>query len=216
MRRIAYGPRWFGALFLCCIRIHICVCIRFVFVPIPVFRSRIRVRVRGDYRESPVRKRERIQNTGTEKIDRSRAFCYIQGMRKTFDQKLLREFSEKNGLQLLVLFGSQASGKTHPKSDTDIGFVSARKKNLLETIDMQRDMSQACAIRDLDLVDLRAVSPLFLKNITDSGVVLYEERPGIFSELRMYAFKLFVETKPLRALRAASLERFLQKDTVTK
>lgn len=123
---------------------------------------------------------------------------------------MLREFAEKYELQLLVLFGSQASGKTHPKSDTDIGFVSVRKKNLLEMIAMQRDMSQTFAIRDLDLVDLRTVSPLFLKNITDSGVILYEDRPGFFAELRMYAFKLFVETKPLRALRAASLERFLQ------
>ena len=131
-------------------------------------------------------------------------------MKNTFDQQLLREFSGKNGLQLLVLFGSQASGKTHPKSDTDIGFVSARKKNLLETIALQSDMSRVFAIRDIDLVDLRTVSPLFLKNITDFGVVLYEEYPGFFAELRMYAFKLFVETKPLRALRAASLERFLQ------
>jgi predicted nucleotidyltransferase len=148
-----------------------------------------------------------MRNTGTEKIDRFRGFCFYRSMKNIFDQQLLRQFSQQHGLQLLVLFGSQASGKTHPKSDTDIGFVSTRKKNLLETITLQSNMSRAFAVRDLDLVDLRTVSPLFLKNIADSGVVLYEEHPGLFAELRMYAFKLFVESKPIRA---ASLKHFLQ------
>ena len=37
----------------------------------------------------------------------------------------MAEIAEKYGLDFIVLFGSQATGRTHPKSDVDIGLHSS-------------------------------------------------------------------------------------------
>jgi len=126
------------------------------------------------------------------------------------DANLIKNLAEKYGLSLVVLFGSQATGATHAGSDTDIAFFSERPKNMREIAEMQMEFSTAFRIKNLELVDLAGKTPLFLKQVADEGVKLYEKDPSVFDEFRIYAFKRYVEARPLYALRKAQLQTFLQ------
>lgn len=117
----------------------------------------------------------------------------------------------KYKLSLLVLFGSQASEKTHRKSDVDFGFIAHRKMSLKEIAEMQFDFSEKLKIKNLELVDLKTSPPFLLKNVAQNSVLLYQESLPIFDEFKIYGFKRFMEAKSLLAMRNVSLNKFLQK-----
>lgn len=121
----------------------------------------------------------------------------------------LTKIAEKYGLNLLVLFGSQATGKTHPKSDVDIGYTANGQLELNTRFEIGKDISRVLERDDIELVDLQRISPLMKKIVADEGVLLYEREPGMFELFCIYAFKLYVETKPLRELRYQSLKNFI-------
>lgn len=130
-------------------------------------------------------------------------------------KKLLREKQEeiakiaKNyDLDMVVLFGSQATGRTHPKSDIDIGYTSQMRLELDTRFKIETEISVLLHRGDIEFVDLRRISPVMKQIIADEGILLYEIRPGTFEAFCMYAFKLYVETKPLRELRYLSLRNF--------
>ncbi|MBI5004016.1 nucleotidyltransferase domain-containing protein [Candidatus Kaiserbacteria bacterium] len=129
---------------------------------------------------------------------------------KSINAEVLKGLAEKHGLSLVVLFGSQATGKTHAGSDTDIAFFSIQPKNMLEIAEMQMEFTEKLRIKDLELVDLAGKAPLFLKQVADQGIVLYEKDPSVFDEFQIYAFKRYVEAKPLYAMREAALHKYLQ------
>ena len=120
----------------------------------------------------------------------------------------MAKIAEKYGLNLLVLFGSQATGKTHPMSDVDIGYTANEQLELKTRFEIEREISKVLGRDDVELVDLQRISPLMKKIIADEGVMLYERESGMFELFCIYAFKLYVETKPLRELRYQSLINF--------
>ncbi len=130
---------------------------------------------------------------------------------KIIDRNVVKKLAEKYKLSLVVLFGSQVSGKTHPESDTDIAFISREPMQVMDTIRMQMEFSEELKINDLDLVDLRGKPPLFLKQVALNGIALYETSRAVFTQFRIYAVKLYIEYRPLFLMRRASLEKFLHK-----
>ena len=122
--------------------------------------------------------------------------------------KEIGEIARKYGLDMVVLFGSQATGRTHSKSDVDIGYTAPQSLELDVRFKITNEFSRLLQRDDVEFVDLRRISPVMKKIIADEGVALYERIPGMFALFRMYAFKLYVETKALRELRYRSLEHF--------
>lgn len=117
--------------------------------------------------------------------------------------------AKKHQLDMVVLFGSQATGKTHPKSDVDIGFTASRSMELKELFGIEIDICKALGREDVEFVNLEKISPTMKKVIGDDGILLYEKFPGSFILFKLYAFKLYVETKFLRDLRYQSLQKFI-------
>jgi predicted nucleotidyltransferase len=128
------------------------------------------------------------------------------------DKNVIDRLAKKHGLSLVVLFGSQASGKIHPGSDTDIAFLSRKPKNLREVCEIHAEFANKLRVQDikLDLVDLRGRPPLFLKQVALKGIPLYERRPSEFSIFKIYALNRYFEIKPLLKLRELSLNKFFQ------
>jgi predicted nucleotidyltransferase len=118
--------------------------------------------------------------------------------------------ARKHGLSCIVLFGSRATGKTHALSDTDIAFMADRDVDYREQFEIQSDFGDALNIGNLELVNMRRVSPLLMRQIADKGKLLYEDRRGRFVGFRILSFKLYVETAPLRRMRENYLTRFIQ------
>jgi predicted nucleotidyltransferase len=123
----------------------------------------------------------------------------------------VKKLAEKYHLSLVVLFGSQVSGITHPQSDVDFAFLPEKRMSLIEIAKMQIVFSQRLKLKNLELVDLRAAPPLLLKQIAKKSVLLYEKEPFLFANFKIYALKCFMEAKKLLDLRESSLNKFLQR-----
>lgn len=126
-------------------------------------------------------------------------------------QKRIPKIAKKYDLDFVVLFGSQATKKTHPESDVDLAFSSSNFFPLEKEIALSFDLSQSLQRADIDLVQTNHATPTLMRQISREGVVLYQKEPSLFAQFQMYAFKYFIEAKPLLSLRKKSLKQFLQR-----
>ena len=125
------------------------------------------------------------------------------------DKEKIVEIAKSHKLKLAVLFGSQATGHTHKKSDVDVGYLADREIDYRENYDITLELARIFKNPDVELVNLNNVSPEFKKQVADTGIVLYEDNASIFDLFKIRAFKFYVENKPLRELRAASIKKFI-------
>ncbi|MCX6716759.1 MAG: nucleotidyltransferase domain-containing protein [Candidatus Taylorbacteria bacterium] len=109
----------------------------------------------------------------------------------------IAEIAEKYGLSAIVLFGSQATGKTHGKSDVDIAVLS---KNDFDRFALATDLDKAFNRDDVEVVDLRAASPTLMYVVVRDGVLLYESEKDSFFSWKMYAIRVWLDTAWLRKL----------------
>lgn len=123
----------------------------------------------------------------------------------------IEKLAKKYRLSMVVLFGSQVSGKTHPLSDVDFAFLSEKRMTLIEIARMQTIFIRELRLKNLEMVDLKTATPLLLKKIADESILLYEKESLLFADFKIYAYKYFMEAKKLIDLRKLSLNRFLQK-----
>lgn len=109
----------------------------------------------------------------------------------------ITQIAEKYGLDFVVLFGSQATGKTHPKSDVDIGVISRGKFDILK---LMVDMDRVLGRDDVTVVDLSRASPTLMRSVVVDGKLLYEREQAMFLKWKYYAIKVWMDTDWLRAL----------------
>ena len=113
----------------------------------------------------------------------------------------IKELAEKYQLSLVVLFGSQVTGKTHSESDFDIAYYANRKVDFNDKIMINTMLTGILENINVQLVDIKTASPLLLKKIVNQAVVLYEVCPNLFDELYIYAQRVYAEAEPLFELR---------------
>lgn len=117
---------------------------------------------------------------------------------------------KEHRLSLVVLFGSQATGKTHSQSDVDFGFLAEKNMSLGDIAKMQFEFSQEIGIKNLELLDLKTAPPLLLKQVAQKSILLYEKEPSLFAGFKIYCLKRFMEARKLLDLRELSLNKFLK------
>lgn len=122
----------------------------------------------------------------------------------------IEKLAKKHHLSLMVLFGSQATEKTHPQSDVDFAFLSEKQTSLSDIAKIEFEFSNELGIKNLELVDLKNAPPLLLKQIAKKSILLYEKETSLFANFRIYSLKRFMEEKKLLDLRELSLNKFLQ------
>lgn len=115
--------------------------------------------------------------------------------------------AEKYRLSLVLLFGSQATGKTHKQSDVDIAYFAQELLFLAEESKLVIDLMQAFRTDAVDLVSLQNASPLLRYQIASSGKVIYELMPGLFTSFFIHALRQYEEAKPLFRLRSEYLDK---------
>lgn len=125
-------------------------------------------------------------------------------------EKIIKKLAEKYRLNLVLLFGSQAKGKVHALSDTDIAFRSELPMRPLETAKMQIEFSQKLKTKDLEMIDLRHASSLLLKQVAENSILLYEKEHSLYARFKMFAYKQYMEAKPILELRRIQLNNFLK------
>ena len=116
----------------------------------------------------------------------------------------IKELAEKYGLDLVMLFGSQVTGKTHKESDFDIAYLSDKKLSFEDEGRMIIDLAPIIGARDERLVNLsniRQAGALLLKEIFDKHRVLFCADQNIYDSYKIFAVKNFLENRPLFDLR---------------
>jgi predicted nucleotidyltransferase len=111
-------------------------------------------------------------------------------------------------LRLVVLFGSQAVGKSCSGSDYDIGVIPTDPDlSLSDELALASTLSHAVGA-EVDLVRLDGDDPLLGREVARTGVCLFEAAPGLFATYRASAMSRWID---LEETIAPHRERFLRR-----
>jgi uncharacterized protein len=121
-------------------------------------------------------------------------------------QTLLPLFQEP-GLKIVLLFGSQVSGRVHSTSDIDLGVLFDCPADLVGIANRVTGLLRTDRV---DLVDLRRASPLLAFAAVSKGHLLYERSAGLFNEFYSLSFRRYIDTKKLRDAQKRAIQNFLE------
>jgi predicted nucleotidyltransferase len=129
------------------------------------------------------------------------------------DRDALARVCGEFGLDLLLLYGSQVSGRVHAESDVDVGYVGRSGPfGFQEWSRLLQELKPYLPIGDVDLVDLRRVPGLLRHVACERGRLLYEARPGEFDAFRVLAWNLYQDERiQLRRYDSEGLRRALER-----
>ena len=125
-------------------------------------------------------------------------------------KNLIDKIAQKYSLELLLLFGSQVSGKTSKESDFDVAYLSKEDLDLEKEAELIVDLAPLFKSENIDLVNIKKAPPLLLYAITRNCRIIFEKEPLMFANLRAYAFKKYIETKPLYELKFKKLQETIK------
>jgi predicted nucleotidyltransferase len=120
--------------------------------------------------------------------------------------KLAPLFDEE-GLQLVLLFGSVASGKEYRESDIDLGFLFNKP---IDILDLTNRVIRLLRTDRVDVIDLSRASPLLKYSAIRHGKLLFEQTPGLFNIFQSLTFRIYVDTKKLRVAQEKAIQYFLE------
>jgi len=123
-------------------------------------------------------------------------------------------------LEMLVLFGSRATGKTHTNSDWDFAALydeelreSYCKDKAFAWFEVPILISQVFDLNSdkIDVVELNHCTPLLCYHVARDGKLLYEKQPREFINFQRQAWKIYADTAKFRKAQRQSIELWLQK-----
>jgi predicted nucleotidyltransferase len=110
---------------------------------------------------------------------------------------------------LILLHGSRVDGKTHPKSDIDIA-VLPKIGQKIDILDLISDFSEIYNSDKLDITDLSKADPLLLYAVTTKSKLLSGSK-GIFKDLKLKAFKKYIDYLPFLKMERIGVVKNLEK-----
>ncbi len=113
---------------------------------------------------------------------------------------------DEEGLRLVLLFGSVASGKEYQESDIDLGFLFDRP---IDIYALTNRVIQLLKTDRVDVIDLRRASPLLKHSVIRTGKALFEQTPGLFNIFQSLTFRIYVDSKKLRDAQEKAIHNFL-------
>jgi len=130
-----------------------------------------------------------------------------------FNKKKLHEVCEKFGLSLVILFGSNAKKKGRkPDSDVDIGIQVKDIDTLVKKdLALLSAFTEAFEHSKIDLTYLNYADPLLLYEIVKDGILIYQDKKGLFAEFKIKALKKHFDAKKFYELEDICLQRFVQR-----
>jgi predicted nucleotidyltransferase len=125
----------------------------------------------------------------------------------------VREIAVRRGLSLVVVFGSQATGRTHKGSDMDIAVLGREPVRFDERAKIASELDSVFGRRDVEVADIdpNSASPTLMYAVVRDGKLLYEAEEGGFMRWKLYAIKMWMETAWLRELRDKKLVEWAAK-----
>lgn len=128
------------------------------------------------------------------------------------DREKIKAVAEKYDLEFVALFGSQATGQTHKKSDVDLGVISRGEFNWSLLIG---DFYSLFKRGDVEAVNLAMASPTLWRAVARDGKLLYEKNEGAYKIWKIYVWKIWLETYRLRQARDQRLINWAEQKMAT-
>lgn len=126
---------------------------------------------------------------------------FLQNFISSRKQQLNR-LAEKHELELLVLLGSYGTVSFKPgKSDIDLAYLSRKKLQVNEHLELIRDFCVFFEYDKLDLIDLRHASGLLKFEVADKGRLLFQSEQGFFERYRLYCIRYYYDTLKFREMK---------------
>ena len=111
-------------------------------------------------------------------------------------KKITDKIAQKYSLEMILLFGSQVSGKTSKESDFDIAYLSKKELSGKEEIELNCDLMDVFKSDKIDLTNLKNANPFLNYEIAKKcRLILGDEKK--FSEFKIMAFKKYIDHLPL-------------------
>ncbi len=129
-------------------------------------------------------------------------------------QTELEELFQRNQVVLAYLFGSQARGESGRLSDVDIAVLISSQVPEGEWGDIQlvliSELMGLLRRNDIDLLILNRATPLLADRAIRYGNPIYEPDPLTRVRFETETLRRYLDTRPLRKLRWAYLERRIE------
>jgi predicted nucleotidyltransferase len=109
----------------------------------------------------------------------------------------LKKIAEKYKLNFLALFGSRAIGLERKDSDYDIAYSPQEEFDYDKEYFLSLELARVFKSFKIDMVSTKNSPPLLMREIAFNSKLLYEKEKNSFDYFQMYAFKIYVEAKPL-------------------
>jgi predicted nucleotidyltransferase len=111
-------------------------------------------------------------------------------------------------VELVVVFGSVARGRSRPDSDLD---VAVRCDGPADLDALYLLLAPCLATSLLDLVDLRRTGSLLAFQVARHGRLLYERDAGAFRSFQSLASRRYCDTDKLRRAQRRAIHAFLER-----
>ena len=121
--------------------------------------------------------------------------------------KDLQSIAKRYHLRLIVLFGSQATRRTHLESDVDVAIWVERPLSTAKRNRLWIDLSKVFGA-DVDLTVLNHAEPLLLWHVATKGRLLYGSTRWAWPDFKAYAFRNYQDTQKFRD----DLTRYLRRE----
>lgn len=118
----------------------------------------------------------------------------------------IAEIAEKRDLLFVILYGSQATGKTNDESDVDVAVLGKKPISFNELIDLNGEFADVFKVKEIDVKSLHNASPFFLYQVMLNGILLYGDEHK-FNIFKLYAIRSFQESAEIRRLRDAIMKK---------
>ncbi len=111
-------------------------------------------------------------------------------------------------IELVVLFGSAATGRARPRSDLDI---AVRGDDVVDLDALYLALAPRLGTDRLDLVDLRMAGSILAFEVARHGQPLFERAPGAFRTFQALASRRYCDTAKLRLAQQRAIRVFLER-----
>ena len=117
--------------------------------------------------------------------------------------------ARKYNLLLVILYGSQASGRTCKESDIDIAVLGTRPITFENLIDLNNEFAEIFKVKEIYVKSLHNTNSLFRYQVMSKGVLLYGKSYD-YNSFKSYAFRDYYDSQDLLRLKEVFIKKRLQ------
>jgi predicted nucleotidyltransferase len=122
----------------------------------------------------------------------------------------VRDWCQERPVRLCVVFGSQASGKTHVHSDVDVALWPVGPVSPLERLRWLSELENALA-KDVSLVLVTSdLDPVMGFEIVRQGCLVFENQSGLWMAQRARMWHAYNDSLPFRRAARQRLREFAE------